>query len=263
MNKKENTENQGCSSIILQISNDESVVSFRREADTKTTIYINDDTGYVEQYRTNERFSHIIISDDGWIIAKGGSLAYKEDEIEKLAKEMIQDKEISQSAIDTIAKIKQKSEVAHFVIKSPEGKYAYLIQTNNETKTGSGFLKEGDYLVIPNDFNYFQKGHMADEESFNKYKNNFAMLCRYITAIDKFGVDKRNIFTYHYRKSSIESKIDVYVSNDDGSLSNSKTSYASYVDDVQIKDTLVKSEEIPCIMDGLHIGTFIYRLNKI
>ena len=59
---------------------------------------------------------------------------------------------------------------------------------------------------------------------------------------------KNNTFKY----------IDIFISNDDGSLSN-KSNTSKYFNDIYINDKYILGERVPIIMDGMYLDRYILK----
>ena len=69
---------------------------------------------------------------------------------------------------------------------------------------------------------------------------------------DKYGLDRRDIITYDFH-SGDSSYVDVYVSNEDGSLLG--VNYTGCVDDVYINNEQIKADDIPIAPAYKSIGS--------
>lgn len=64
-----------CSTVIIQISEYESVLSFRRDTTGSTVnIYVSNNSSFIKQYKTSgSYFFHVLVSKDGWMVGTGGA----------------------------------------------------------------------------------------------------------------------------------------------------------------------------------------------
>ena len=151
--------------------------------------------------------------------------------------------------------------VGHFFIKSPNGNYALVskIKSKNTVNIEEGKLKSGEYIICPNDYDFYKKGKISDLDS----KGNYTYISRYLAAIDEYSKYRTNEFTYNFGAKDKLKYIDIFVSNDDGSLSN-KPNTSNYFNDIYINNKYILGEKVPIIMDGMYLDRFIIsNKNKI
>ncbi len=227
----ENTDSVGgdcCSAIIQGYAND-STISFRRDDSVSNTINITSNSSRIIQVKGyGSYFFHAIVTNEGWIVGNGGlDNGTNSHTIENLAFKMINAKKIDNATFNQICNIKSTSQRGHFVIKAPEGNYAVFINYNGNTFKEMGILKPGEFLSVPNNPVNFVKGQ------YQNYTNTsqFISSSRLIAAMDKYGVERRIITTYYYKRTGNNSTVKVYVYNDDGRYVNRNTK--NLVDSVQ------------------------------
>ena len=117
---------------------------------------------------------------------------------------------------------------------APDGRYAVV------WKSGfiKGKLKKGEYLKVPNARSLYRHGN------FKKFSTNPATAAHKIAATDGFGLNRRNIMTYHYKRVSSNYKtssiVTVYGSNDKGNLIGRHTSHL--IDNVLFKKMFISKD---------------------
>lgn len=243
----------GCCSVLYQIDDSSSMMSFRRDANLTADIFIEKIDWHgipaIKQYKTEgEYFCQVIITNDGWMIGYGG----KDDGIdnmiiENITAEMIsKDFSISEEYLTQIQEIKQQYKLGHVIIKAPNGNYG--IATADTVETGK--IEPGHYVSIPNRYSYFRTGELTGNSDKVKDMTDLA-------ASDMFGITRRDITTFYFHPISnltADGNItDVYVSNDDGSLFNMNS--ADLVDNVYFNNTFINAEDIPIAPSYKYIGT--------
>ena len=256
-----------CSSNIIQIDENHTVVSYRRDSSVPLTLFIGGN-GEMRQVKLDDTyFIHLLITNDGWVFTHGGfDGPYVSEQVEAIAKKMIENNNISQEYLDLIYDLKYfyGLSMGHFIIKAPDGRYA-IADYFNQSSHGfeMGILKPGEYILCPNNFLLHKKGNISDFE----YGDNI-LTSRYIAATDLYGVYRTTIQTYDFKKEIIDgqliSHVEVYISNDDGHFRN--VSWGDYFNDVYYSDMkYLFGENIPIIMDGKYLEDYILdtvQLNK-
>jgi hypothetical protein len=259
------TSEMGCTSIYLQISKSEGILGFRRDSTYAANIYIkackwNGRTA-IKQYKTaHSYFFHSILTSDGWMIGTGGADNPKVNKaVEKLAGKMVKSGKIKKSFLKKIQGNERRLVTGHFVIKSPNGKYAVVWKSTIKT----GKLKNGQYLSVPNGKSYFRHGGYA------KFGKNPTKAAVKILATDSFGVNRRDVTVFHWNSTTNEgsttSNVSVYAANDNGRLMGRHTGHLK--DNIYFKGTffsknkLVKTPSMTLL--GVHNFGSIDKLIKV
>ena len=168
----------------------------------------------LKQYKESSGyFVQVIITSDGQVLGYGGiDDGDSNKEIENITKEIVTNKNISDKDLQKIQDIKSNFGLGHVVIKAPNGDYGVAMGD----KHFKGHLEKGDYLSIPNRYKYARFGTLDDN---NTHPVESAIQ---LAASDVFGLNRRDIMTYHYQPINNNTysgaKIDLFVSNDDGSM---------------------------------------------
>ena len=104
----------GCCSIVLQLDENNTIMSYRRDSDLNADVYIENVEwhGYnvIKQYKTdNNYFCHVIITSNGWVIGLGGTDDGIDNQIaENITAGMINDNNtISVDDLQRIQKLKE------------------------------------------------------------------------------------------------------------------------------------------------------------
>ena len=250
---------EGCASVVMQINENYTVMSFRRDSTSSVMLSVGGINGELRQEKFDGTyFLHVIITDAGWVIGNGGiDCPYTDEKIEAISKKMIKNNNISYEAVETILNLKIADSWGHYIIKAPDGRYglADYYKKGNDTAKGieTGVLKSGEYILLPNDYRLHRQGNISDLNI-----SDYVTASRYIAATDTYGSTRTTIQTYEYKKEIIDdqivSSVDVYVSNDDGHLANVSGSEI-YLNDIFIYDKYIFGEDIPIVMDGMYVTT--------
>ena len=229
----------GCCSIILQENGSDSIMTFRRDSNVSADIKVENmdwhGMSVIKQYKTDGKyFSHVIITEDGWMIGFGGiDDGVDSERCENVSFEMINDDcTISEEKLEEIQSIKKPYGRGHFIIKAPNGNYGFA--TVDKVKTGK--LQPGQYISLPNNYSLSRSGNLS-LASDDKVRDMVEL-----ARSDKYGLDRRDIITYDFH-SGDDSYVDVYVSNEDGSLLG--VDYTGCADDVYVNGNQIKAEDIP------------------
>ena len=243
------TDVSGCCSIVLQLGDNNTIFSYRRDSNVTADVYIEkvDWHGHpaIKQYKTEDGyFNHVIVTSDGWVIGLGGiDDGIDNKKCENITAKMITDDySISKSYLAKIQKIKKPYGRGHVLIKAPNGNYGFA--TVDKIKTGK--LEPGRYISLPNDYSLSRGGE------FSLGTTDKIKLINELAQSDKYGLDRREIVTYDFQTGKLFNKIDVYVANEDGSQLG--VDYKDCIDNVYFNDTLTKSGDIPIAPHYKHLG---------
>ncbi len=257
LNNTDESDMIGCCSVVLQMDGNESMFSFRRDANLSADIFIEKidwhGTPAIKQFKTDgEYFCQVIITDDGWVVGCGG----KDDgtynqQIEGIVAEMItEEHNISEAHLREIQQIKALFKLGHVVVKDPNGNYG--VATANDIYTGK--LNPGEYVSVPNRDHYMRYGNLSLNNS-DKVKEMTDL-----AASDMFGLTRRDITTFHFYSNdnftTHRNVTDIYISNDDGSRYNMPC--RDMVDNVYITTKFINSSEIPIAPEYKSIGNITF-----
>ena len=256
-----NLSESECCSFVIQEKNGETIYAFRQDGKLNGNgIQINsqswnglnilkqeiDDVDDVKEY-----FFHIIITENGWVIGQGGS-QYDGDSrfIEQMAATMVLNNDISYNSLQQIQGALSKYHYGHFIIKAPDGRYGISFVETILT----GTLQEGQYMVIPNYYSYYDKGNYRD------YSSNPVDAIILICSYDTSGLNRRNLITYNYKvketANGVFNGVDVYATNDNGL--NAGLNTAGIVTHVIFKGQYFPPSAIPETSGKNYLGTHIF-----
>lgn len=238
------TDLTGCCSVMLQLDGNNSIMSFRRDADSAADIYIEkidwNGTSAIKQYKTEGGyFCQVIITHDGWIIGFGGlDDGVDNQKTEQIARSMINDNNtISEDSLAQIQKIKEPYKLGHFFIKAPNGNYGIATATTHFTDK----LDPGEYASIPNRESFYRNDYLSSDVT-----DKIGAMTD-LAASDEFGLTRRDITVFYFHSMENDTHrgnvTEVFVSNDDASRFNMNT--ADLVDNVYFNQEFFPAEKIP------------------
>ena len=248
-----NNENDtsGCCSIVLQLNNSDSIMTFRRDSNLNVDINIEEFSWNgipaIKQYKEDGgHYYHVIITKSGWTIGLGGiDDGLDNERCVNYSYDMVSNEKISNDSLKKIQEIKKQYGRGHILIKSPTGDYGIATPDNIQT----GKLNPGEFVSIPNNYSYYRSGNMSLENP-DKIKQMTKL-----AQTDLYGVDRRDITTYDIKVMENNTTLDVYLSNEDGSALG--VDYTGCVDDVYINGTLIKASDIPIAPEYKNIGELV------
>lgn len=253
VNNTDDTDLMGCCSIVLQLEDNNTLMSYRRDSNLTADIHIDKINWHgipaIKQYKTDgDYFCHVIITSDGWVIGLGGIDDGADNEkCEKIAAKMISDDyKISKSDLVKIQKIKKPYGRGHMIIKAPNGNYGFA--TVDKVKTGH--IEPGQYISLPNNYSYSRAGNISINSG-----NNIENIIE-LAQSDKYGVDRREVITYDFQTGDLVNKTDIYVSNEDGSELG--IDYTDCIDDVYVNTSVINANDIPIAPHYKNIGSYSF-----
>ena len=212
-----NISNYECCSFVIQES-DETVYGFRQDAPLNGHGYkVNSQSwnglNVLKQEIDTQYtyFFHCIITENGWVIGQGGS-QYDSDSrsIEQIAGQIVVNNDIAPDYLRRVRNILAPYDYGHFFIKAPDGRYGISFWDTYLT----GTLQVGQYMIIPNEIEYYVKGNYKDFAS--NPVDALIQICSY----DESGLNRRNLMTYDYKvHDTVNGQyygVDVYATNDNG-----------------------------------------------
>lgn len=253
------TREMGCSSIFLHVNENESALAFRRDSVYSANLYVVAKKWCgryaIKQYKlTGTYFFHAITTSDGWLIGTGGwDNPIVNRRIEKLAGKIVSSNSIRNAYLKSILGQERRLAIGHFAIVAPDGRYAVVWRSGYI----KGKLKNGQYLDVPNARSMFRHG------KYKRFSNNTAKAALKIAATDHFGINRRNIMVYHYKRTTKEFKtnasVKVYGANDNGNLLGRYT--GGIKDNVYYFKKFISKFKLPGTPKKKWIGT--YRFGNI
>lgn len=247
----------GCCSVVLQLDGNDSIMSFRRDAENAADIFIEKIDWHgkdaIKQYKTTGGyFCQVIITSDGWVIGYGGIDDGEDNKkIENITAGMItNDSSIPESGLEQIQAIKADYGLGHVVIKAPNGNYG--VATANTHYTGK--LDPNDYISIPNRETYIRSGDVLPNATDKiKTMNTLAIS-------DGFGLTRRDVTTFVFTCENTSNITNVYLSNDDGSYWGMST--GGLVDNVNFLGNVTQASDIPIAPSYKFIGNITFENNN-
>ena len=255
--KEVNLSESECCSFIIQ-ENGETIYAFRQDGKLNGNgIQINAQSwnglNILKQEIDDKKeyFFHSIITENGWVIGQGGS-QYDDASrsIEQIAATMVLNNDISYASLQQIQGVLSRYGYGHFIIKAPDGRYG--ISFVDAILTGT--LYEGQYMVIPNYYSYYDKGNYRD------YGSNPVDAIIVICSYDYSGLNRRDVITYDYKvKETVDGVfygVDVFATNDNGL--NVGLDTAGIVTHVIFKGQYFPPSAIPENPGKNYLGTHIF-----
>ncbi len=251
------TSNFGCCSIVMQLEDNDTLMSYRRDSNYKADIFIEKADWHgipaIKQYKTkNKYFNHVIITNNGWVIGLGGiDDGINSERCENITAKMIsEDYSISEKYLAEIQEIKKHYGRGHVVIKAPNGNYGFATPTKMKT----GKLTPGEYISIPNDYELSRRGNIQ----LNTKDRIKEMV--HLSQTDLYGLDRRKIITYEVHLTNDNNTTDIYVTNEDGTFVGKN--YTNCIDNVIINNTTIKAKDIPIAPNYKKIGSISFENDK-
>jgi hypothetical protein len=248
-----------CASVIIYSNNNSSTYGYRRDSTDSSDQYINKikitgEGGLMENNKTQGKksvisFVHSLILDNGWYIGIGGlDNPIINKKLEKFGVSIAMKGHITNDDMEEAFKYVKAIGGGHFVIKSPAGKVGVTAYFFGKSLINIYELEKDDYMVVPNDPNFFFKGSLSDK------KGKPIDAAFYLLSIDKFGVNRRNSIVWDVQNITGKSKLGVYVANDDGAAVGRAT--GRLADDVIFNGKKISKNSIPKVSnDKLLIGS--------
>lgn len=72
-NPQESESDGDCSSNVIQIDENHTVISFRRDSSYALTLFIGGNGEIRQEKYESSYFFHVLITADGWVVGNGGS----------------------------------------------------------------------------------------------------------------------------------------------------------------------------------------------
>ncbi len=245
-----------CSSIVIHVSENEGVISFRRDATNPVDIQIKSgvwgDITYVKQYKEPDGyFAHVFVTSNGWLVGNGGvtdGSVFRQ--IESITCEMVVNNVISDAYLSRVYNILSQYSLGHFIIKAPDGSYGVAFSDRYST----GKLQPGQYVVCPNLYSYSDKGFYDTSMS----PVDAAISLGYT---DSFGVNRRDLITYDWKLTTSSNGlccvVDTYASNDNGAGVGRST--GGLADNINYLDrNYISRDSLPGTPGKMGLGTYVF-----
>lgn len=241
--------NSGCCSVLLHVRKGVDVFSYRRDSTYAANLHIIKTKWYgkeaVKEYKTtNGYFFHTIIAKNGWIVSAGGpDIVWINKNLESLAGRISVKGHITKADINTAYALLRKAKLGHFLIKDPSGNVGLAIYSYGRSKVKLFKMKEGEYVVVPNNPLYYRQGVI------NK-KSISVSSAVYLAGTNKYGVNRRNVITYRVNTPS-STEVSVWASYDGGKLIRR---YIGKPDNIIFRGHEIYAGTLPRIPSRKYIG---------
>lgn len=244
---------EGCCSVIIQVTSNRHVVAFRRDATFPADLIITQNSFYGKnaeiQYKVNGGlFYHTVITSDGWIIGSGGIGSNYNHELMSLAGQITENGAINQDYMQKVQSILNSMEVGHFLIKSPDNHVGFVIHFTGTTLNKLFKMQDGEFISVPNAPQYYREGNYA---AFN---SNPIRAAAEIEGTDLWGINRRDVIIHDVQKSVNNTVLQIWASFDKGSLINRNDGKGG-PDDIQFLDNQITyGKNLPIIPKITRIG---------
>ncbi len=250
---KENiNENSSCCSVVIQVSDKESLISFRRDSTYQATINIIKTKWYgvniTKQYKTvGTYFVHAIVTSNGWVMGFGGAdKPVIQSNIVSSAGEMFYKNSITNAGMRKIYNLLVQLGIGHTVIKAPDGRIGIAIYNKGGTYFVSK-LSNGEYVSVPNSLSSYRRGY------YTRFSIDPVNAGIKIAGTDRYGINRREIISYHNIVSSSNQLLKIYATDDTGKLLNRRDS--GLKDPINCFGKYYSTNLLPVIPNKLLIGT--------
>ena len=257
--KNSSGNNTGCCSVIVHVKQGHDIVSYRRDAGYAANIIIeridfNGQNAIIQYKIKNGYFSHVIITENGWIISIGGHDGPITNKLlEKLGSNIISRGTIENKDLNEANLIIKRNGGGHFLIKSPNDNVGVTIYDSRFSASQTELFKmnDGDYVKVPNTPIYYGHG------SFSKFGVNPVDTAIQIIGKDPYGVDRRDVTTYELINDNNSTKVNIWASFDGGTLIKSTKGEPDNIMFMNNNSSIVnklKADEIPRIPNKTFLG---------
>lgn len=242
--------NSGCCSVLLHVRKGVDVFSYRRDSTYAANLHIIKTKWYgkeaVKEYKTtNGYFFHTIIAKNGWIVSAGGpDIVWINKNLESLAGRISVKGHITKTDINSAYALLRKAKLGHFLIKDPSGNVGLAIYSYGRSKVKLFKMKEGEYVVVPNNPRYYKQGIISK-------KSISVSSAVYLAGTDRYGVNRRNVITYEVKNVSNSTEVSVWGSYDGGKLIKR---YIGKPDNVIFRGHEIYAGTLPRIPSRKYIG---------
>ncbi|MTK64771.1 MAG: hypothetical protein F8N15_09690 [Methanobacterium sp.] len=248
----------GCCSVVVDVGPGHDVVSYRRDSNNSADTIIENlsfsgQNALHEYKKQGGYFTHVIITQSGWIICIGG----KDDPdinkmLEKLGSEIVSRGTIQKQDINNANAIIKEHHWGHILIKSPHNNvpvtsYDGRIPDSPANMTDMFKLNDGDYVKLANNPSYFVVS------KYNETSTDPVDAAIKIVGRDTFGLDRRDVTSYEFINNSTTSRVSVWASFDGGAM----TGAHGYPDNVIFYGNETPAKELPTIPDKKFLGEHV------
>lgn len=243
---------EGCCTVVVQITGSHSVVAFRRDATFPAELIITQNSFYGKtaevQYKiTGGLFYHTVITSDGWIVGTGGIGTTYNQELMSLAGRILENGTVNQDFMQKARSILTTMGVGHFLIKSPDNHVGLVIYSEGTTLNKLFKMQDGEFLSVPNVPQFYREGN------YNEFNGNPLTAAAEIMGTDLWGINRRDVVIHDVQTNTNSTILQIWASLDDGSLIDRKSKGGP--DDIRfLKDRIVYGKNLPPVPYMIKIG---------
>ena len=248
-----NDLDEGCCSVIIQVTGNRHVVAFRRDATFPADLIITQNSFYGKnaeiQYKVNGGlFYHTVITSDGWIVGSGGIGSNYNRELMSLAGQIMENGAIGQNFMQKAQSILTRMEVGHFLIKSPDNHVGFVIYFTGDTLNKLFKMQDGEFISVPNAPQYYREGN------YTAFNSNPIRAAAMIEGTDLWGINRRDVIIHDVQKNVNNTALQIWASFDNGSMINRDKDKCG-PDDIQfLDDQITYGKDLPVIPNMTQIG---------
>ncbi len=247
-----NDLDEGCCSVIIQITSNHHIVAFRRDAVFPAEIIIKQKNFYGKnaeiQYKVSDGlFYHTVITSDAWIVGTGGCGSNYNKKLISLAGQIMENGTITQDYMKKVQSTITKMGVGHFLIKSPDNNVGFVITHQRMILNKLFKMQDGEFICVPNAPQYYRKGNYIE------FNSNPIIAAAKIEGTDPWGFNRRNVIIHDVQKNINNTMLQIWALFDDGSMIN-KTSKGG-PDNIQfLNKQIIYGKNLPVIPEMTKIG---------
>jgi hypothetical protein len=240
-----------CSAVLVR-THGGYAVAYRRDATYRATLHLEVTTWAgreaLREYKLrNGRFCHTVITEDGWVITIGGA----DDEsvnrgLEELGERVVLAGEVTEGDLERALDLLRRIGIGHFLVGSPDGTVGVAIYRYGRTLLKVLRLAEGEYVLVPNDPRYYDRGRFED------YDTDPVRAAAEIAGLDPYGVNRRDVLVYLVEPHDGRATVRVWVAYDGGALLGRR---GAGPDPVEFMGHHVPIGRIPRLPKLLELGT--------
>jgi len=248
-----NDLDEGCCSVIIQVTSSRHVVAFRRDATFPADLIITQNSFYGKnaeiQYKIKGGlFYHTVITSDGWIVGSGGIGSTYNHELMSLAGQVMENGAIDHDSMQKAQSILTDMGVGHFLIKSPDNYVGFVIYFTGTTLNKLFKMQDGEFISVPNAPQYYREGN------YTAFNNNPVRAAAEIVGTDLWGINRRDVIIHDVQKNINGTTLQIWASFDNGVLIN-KDDGKGGPDDIQfLDDQIIYGKDLPVIPNMTRVG---------
>ncbi len=251
----------GCCSVLIKVNDTHYVFAFRRDSSYAADIFIDKVNWHginaIKQHKNAGDYAfHTIMTENGWIIGSGGlDDGTPNQNVEKLASEMVLNNNIDGDRLQNISQIKAQNGIGHFIIMNPNGTYHV---TYYDGSTVDYTLNNGEYVCSPNRYAYYVTGQ------YSSISSDPVTAAATIETLDQYGLTRRDITVYdltYDNETHNLTDVQIYASNDDGHVYNRGTE--SLNDDIIFNGTKYPGSDLPIAPKLKYLGNMTFGAEDI